>query len=423
MNLSHCMERQVPRTLLELISDICTLAAGRSERVYLVGGVVRDLLLEYPNLDIDLVVEGDAVGLARGLAGTGKAELLARHHFGTATIKHGGFTVDLATARKETYARPGALPEVAPGTIRDDLARRDFSINAMAVSLSPDDLGELIDLHGGRADLEQRLIRVLHPGSFRDDATRILRGVRYEQRLGFEFEAQTAGLLRRDIPMLDTISGDRIRHELELTFREKEPEGAIRRLADLGVLPRLGLPTGVSDDIDEMFREARKPSRTGELPTLYFCLLMYPTTVDDLGTFITRLNMPSGPSRAMRDTLHLRNSLHLLERPSLKPSEVYGLLQEYGAPAIEANAIASKSSAARGNLELFLTELRYVKPALNGQDLQRLGIPPGPEMGRILRGLHRARLDGEVVNRADEERLAHSLLTGDEDAEPHPQRE
>jgi len=409
--------------LLELVADISTLAAGRSERVYLVGGVVRDLLLGYPNLDIDLVVEGDAVGLARGLAGTGKAKLLARHHFGTATLKHGEFTVDMATARKETYARPGALPEVAPGTIRDDLARRDFSINAMAVALSPDDHGELIDLHGGRADLEQRLIRVLHPGSFRDDATRILRGVRYEQRLGFEFEVQTAGLLRRDIPMLDTISGDRIRNELELILDEKEPEYAIRRLDDLGVLPRLGLTTGVSDDIHEMFREARNPSRTGKLPTLYFCLLMYPTTVDELEVFITRFNMPSGPSRAMRDTLHLKNSLHLLQRPSLKPSQVYGLLQEYVAPAIEANAIASESTAARGNLELFLTELRHVKSSLNGEDLQKLGIPPGPEMGRILRALHRARLDGEVVNRIDEERLACSLLAGNDNAEPQPQRE
>ncbi|MFU8796480.1 MAG: CCA tRNA nucleotidyltransferase [Dehalococcoidia bacterium] len=423
MNLSHRMEQQLPRPLLELVIDISTLATGRSERVYLVGGIVRDLLLQYRNLDIDLVVEGDAVGLARNLAESGKAELLAQHHFGTATLKHGEYTVDMATARKETYAHPGALPEVAPGTIRDDLARRDFSINAMAVSLSPDDRGELIDLHGGRADLEQRLIRILHPGSFRDDATRILRGVRYEQRLGFEFEEQTAGLLRRDVPMLDTISGDRIRNELELILREKEPEHAIRRLADLGALSGLGLTAGVSDGIDEMFGEARKLSRTGELSTLYFCLLVHSTTVDGLEAFVARLNMSAGPSRAMRDTLRLKNNLHLLERPSLKPSEVYGLLQEYGAVAIEANAIASRSSAARGNLERFLAELRHVKPSLNGEDLKKLGIPPGPEMGRILSALRRARLDGEVDTRAAEERLARSLLAGDDNAGRRPQRE
>jgi len=415
------MEEQMPRPLLEVVKHISTQAQGRGERAYLVGGAVRDLLLGYPNLDLDLVVEGDAVQLAQQLTETDQADLLATHRFGTAAIKYGDHTLDVATARKETYTHPGALPEVTPGTIRDDLARRDFSINAMAVSLSPDDHGELIDLHSGRSDLERRLIRVLHPDSFRDDATRILRGVRYEQRFGFEFEARTAGLLRRDLHMLDTISGDRIRHELELILSEKEPEHAIKRLADLRVLRTIGLNLQGGSDIAEMFSEARRTGEPGQIPMLCFCLMVYRSTPQQTEAFITRLNMPSRQSQAMRDTLRLKNSIHHLDRPSPRPSEIYELLKDYDALAIQANAIASEPSSARDSLKLFLTDLRHVRPSLDGEELKRLGIPPGPMMGRILRALHSARLDGEAITKADEESLVLSLKDADDASDTKPQ--
>lgn len=417
------MEEHLPRPLLNLVGQISTRAAGRDERAYLAGGAVRDLLLGRPTLDLDLVIEGDAVQLAKELAESGQADLLACHRFGTATLGCGDHTLDVATARSETYAHPGALPEITPGTIRDDLARRDFSINAMAVSLSPDDHGELIDLYGGRTDLERRLVRVLHPGSFKDDATRILRGVRYEQRFGFEFEAQTAGLLRRDLHMLDTISGDRIRHELELILNEREPEHTVKRLAELGVLAQIGLAREGSGDMAELFGQARRTGKQDELPVLYFCLLIYSSTPKQTEAFITRLNMPSRPSRAVRDTLRLKNSLELLDRSSPRPSEVYNLLKEYDALAIQANAIGSESSAAHGSLDLFLTKLRHVRPSLDGEDLKKLGIPPGPEMGGVLRALHRAKLDGEVVTKADEEGLVLSLRASDDDVEAEPQRD
>ncbi|MCK5124542.1 MAG: hypothetical protein KAQ82_04875, partial [Dehalococcoidia bacterium] len=201
MNLARQIEQYLPRQLLELVNDISRQAAERGERVYLVGGVVRDLLLGYPNLDLDLVVEGDAVKLAQQVAETSQAKLLAHHRFGTAKLRYENFTMDLATARKETYAKPGALPTVTPGTLKDDLVRRDFSINAMAISLASDDYEELVDPYQGKNDLEHRLIRILHPGSFSNDATRILRAVRYEQRLGFELETLTAQLLKRDTSM------------------------------------------------------------------------------------------------------------------------------------------------------------------------------------------------------------------------------
>ena len=409
MNLARQIERHLPEQLLELVKDISGQAAKHGETVYLVGGVVRDLLLGYPNFDLDLVVEGDAVKLAQTVAETGQATLLAHHRFGTAKLRYENFTLDLATARKETYARPGALPAVIPGTLEDDLIRRDFSINAMAISLATNDYGELIDPCHGRRDLEHRLIRALHPKSFSDDATRILRGVRYEQRLSFEFEAQTARLLKRDIPMLDTISGDRIRHELEHIFEENRPELVIRRLGDLGALHRITPSLKGDGWISEKFDRARRLKKPAQLPSLYFCILIYSLSERDIEQFLTRLNIPAKLSRTMRDTLRLKASLPLLDKPLLKPSEIYYLLREYEPLAIQANAIATESPRVRRTLQVFLTKLRYVRTALNGEELKKLGISPGPQMGKILEVLHRAKLDGEVRTRADEKQLVLSL--------------
>jgi len=410
MNLARQIEQYLPWQLLELVQDISKQAAKLGQRVYLVGGVVRDLLLGYPNFDLDMVVEGDAVKLAQQVAETSQAKLLAHHRFGTAKLRYENFTLDLATARKETYARPGALPAVTPGTLKDDLVRRDFSINAMAISLGANDYGELVDPYQGKNDLEHRLIRILHPGSFSDDATRILRGVRYEQRFGFEFEAHTAWLLKRDIHMLDTISGDRIRHELELIFKEKQPELAIKRLAELGVLTRISSSLKGDGWIAEKFDKARRLKKPSQLPSLYFCLLIYSFNERELEQFLARLNIPVKLSRAMRDTLCLKTELPLLDKASLKPSEIYYQLRGYEPLAIQSNAIASDSSRVHRHLQLFLTKLRYVRTALNGEELKRLGISAGPEMGKVLQILHKAKLDGEVRTRADEKKLALSLL-------------
>jgi tRNA nucleotidyltransferase (CCA-adding enzyme) len=249
----------------------------------------------------------------------------------------------------------------------------------------------------------------LHAGSFSDDATRILRAVRYEERLGFELEAQTAQLLKRDIPMLDTISGDRIRHELELIFKEKQPEFVIQRLGELEVLPRISPALKGDGWIAEKFDKARRLKKPNQLPSLYFCLLIYSFSEGGIEQFLARLNISAKLSRAMRDTLRLKTSLPLLDKSSLKPSEIYYLLREYEPVAIQANAIASESSMIHRSLQLFLTKLRYVRTALNGEELKRLGISAGPEMGKVLQILHKAKLDGEVRTKADEKKLALSL--------------
>ena len=416
--MARRIEQYLPLQFLELVKDISEQAAEQGQRISLVGGIVRDMLLGYPNFDIDLVIEGDAVKLAQHVAETSQVRLLTHHRFGTAKLKYENCTLDLATARKETYSKPGALPAVTPGTLKDDLFRRDFSINAMAISLVHNDYGELVDPYHGESDLEHRLIRVLHPESFSDDATRILRGVCYEQRFGFEFETETTRLLERDIPMLNTVSGDRIRHELEHIFEENRPELVIKRLGELGVLHRINPSLERDGWIAEKFEKARRLKKPTQLPSLYFCLLIYSFSEREIEQFLARLNIPAKLSRVMRDTLGIKDRLPLLDKPSVKPSEIYYLLWGYEHLAIQANAIASESATIHRHLQLFLAKLRYVKTSLDGEELKKLGISAGPEMGKILRILHKAKLDGEVETRADERKLALSLKAGDFPIDP-----
>ena len=409
MNLASKVKSYFPKELLELLRDTSKEASKLGQRVYLVGGIVRDLLLGYPNFDLDLVTEGDAVELANRIARISGAGLVIYPRFSTAKIKSGDFAIDIATARSETYARPGALPAVTPSSIEKDLFRRDFSINAMAISLTAEDYGQLLDPHRGKDDLHSHLIRILHPDSFSDDATRILRAIRYEQRLGFNLEHETARLLKRDIPMLDTISGDRIRHELELIFREEHPEHVIKRLGDLGALQRINHSLGGNEWLAAKFDDARRLGKPGELPALYFCLLAYPLNGEQLNQLVSRLNPSAKLTKTLKDTARLKLHLTQLNKPSLKPSDIYYFLHEYDPLAIKANIIAEGKPVIRQHLQLFLSKLRYVKSCLNGEDLQRLGIPAGTKLGEILEILHKAKLNGEVTTKDEEEKLARRL--------------
>jgi len=255
-NIADRIQKQLPIELVSFLKQVGALAGARGETVYIVGGAVRDLLLEETPPDIDLAVEGDATILAKELKKVTGGKITIHSHFNTAKISWSTWNVDLATTRRESYIRPGALPDVKPGKLSDDLFRRDFSINAMAINLNPKTYGHLIDPYSGSKDLKGRLIRVLHKKSFIDDSTRIWRGLRYEQRLNFMLEEETLRLLKRDIPLLDTISGDRIRYELECVLNEKMPEKILRRAGQLGVLERFNPPLKSNGWLAEKFKQA-----------------------------------------------------------------------------------------------------------------------------------------------------------------------
>lgn len=411
ISLSEQVKQYLPLQILEVVKFAGEKAAKLQQGLYLVGGVVRDLFLGRPNFDLDLVVEGDALKLASEIARFTRASLLRHPQFATAKLKLANFSLDIATARQETYSKPGALPAITPGTIHNDLFRRDFSINAMAICLIPERYGELLDPYKGKDDLNRHLIRVLHDQSFIDDATRILRGLRYEQRLGFSFESRTLKLLQRDMFLLDTISNERIRHELELILRENQPERILKRAQELGILRQLCLPLKGNGWLAQKFEQARHISKHKPTTFLYLSLLIYPLTESENEQFLSRINPTKKLAQTLRDTLRLKKYLSYLSEPSLSPSSIYYLLHNYLPTAIQANALASDSISIRQRLELFLRKLRYVKPILNGEDLIRIGISPGPKMGDILRALHEAKLNGRVKTRRDEEKFVYSWLS------------
>ncbi|MDO8531647.1 MAG: hypothetical protein Q7T26_05705 [Dehalococcoidia bacterium] len=394
-------------------------AAAENVRLYVVGGAVRDLLLGRPLVDVDIVVEGDAASLARRVAQQTGGRVEAHDRFGTAKVMHNGpvgtghgQSLDLATARTEKYVRPGALPTVQPGTLAQDLARRDFTINAIALGLTPPNEGVLLDPFAGQKDMAAGLVRVLHDKSFVDDATRIFRSVRYEQRLGFRMEPQTEALARRDIAYLDAISGDRVRNELDLLLREDAPERGLARLAEIGALERVGLPWHDAPWLSRKFAQARRAAPPGALlPEIYLGLLMYTLSPEEASAALRRLNFPRATDQALRDVGPLKATLADLTRPDLQASAVVHMLERFQPAALQTCAFACDNKAARERLRRYLAELRYVKSALDGHDLARLGVKQGPRMGQMLKALRDARLDGEVRSREDEEARVRRWLT------------
>lgn len=404
INLADKIENKLPPELVAFIHKAGEIAANRGEQLYIVGGVVRDLLLGHTNLDLDLVVEGDAIELARHLAEIKQGKITTHTRFNTAKIQWNKWSVDLATARSETYDRPGALPKVKPSSITNDLFRRDFTINAMATHLDPKRYGELLDPYGGKDDLDSKLIRILHEKSFIDDATRIWRGLRYEQRLDFQLEETTMKLLKRDIPMLDTISADRIRYEVECILQEKYPEKVFRRAGELRVLPKLHPALRGDGWLAEKSEEARRTYHPDAPPIgIYLAILAYRLKENENEDLISNLRLPKALAQTLRDTASLKGKLSSLTNPNLSPSRIFYLLSEYSSTAIMANSIAWESPIARQHIQLFLNKLRYVKPILTGEDLKKMGVANGRNIGALLRQIHEAKLDGQIATRRDEE--------------------
>jgi tRNA nucleotidyltransferase (CCA-adding enzyme) len=411
VSLAVKLEYRLPPELNEFIREAANLALCLGQRLYLVGGMVRDLILDKPNLDLDLVVEGDAIVLARKLAAARSAKVTIHPRFSTAKVAWGGYSVDLATARSESYARPGALPAVKSGSIKDDLFRRDFTINAMALSLNADDYGALLDRYGGMRDIAAKLVRILYEKSFTDDATRIWRAIRYGERLDFHLEETTFKLLKRDLPILATISGERLRYELECVLSEEYPEKVLLSAGKLGVLRRLHPSLEADGWLTEKFVAARETTAP-ERPSfgLYFALLTYRLSPQGSDELVSCLRVPRSAARTAKDTQLIKERFTSLATPGLRRSEIYQALRDLSAAAVTAVSLATDSPLVRERLELYLRKLRYVKPSLNGNDLLALGMSQGPRIKEIIECLQTARLDGQVASKKEELDLVKSWL-------------
>jgi len=434
--IAALLESALSPPVLALVHRISKEAQRMSVIPHFVGGLVRDLLLGKPIVDIDLVIEGDAITLAKRMATRMGGRVRAHRQFGTAkwllsdpvweqlpanpvqyTLPG---SIDFVTARTEFYRHPTALPEVESSSIKPDLQRRDFTINTLAIRLDPEHWGELLDFYGGESDLRNGVIRVLHSLSFVDDPTRIMRAARLETRLGFHLDPHSEDLIANALPLLDRVSGPRIRHELALIFQEPQPELAIRRLDELGVLRQIH-----SDLHYDGWLESRYVSLRNDLDRdlwqlkpaaeffLHLGLLSYRLERESLESFIRRLQVGRDDTTNLQLSADLRETLPALVKAE-SPSEVTGLLEPYPPQVLALCWVADESKQIQSKLIHFQTEWRLVRPLLSGKDLKEMGLRPSPLFGRLLRSLRDARLDGLVITRQDEETLVRSLLQSEE---------
>jgi tRNA nucleotidyltransferase (CCA-adding enzyme) len=405
------LEKHLSASRRELLAHVRRIAEAGRLPVYLVGGFVRDLLLGLTPDDFDFVVEGDAPALARAVARELGGEVMAHAPFGTATwFVPGGAAIDFATARTETYPQPAALPVVTPGaSIAADLHRRDFTINAMALRVDGAHFGELLDLHGGQSDLAARAVRVLHPGSFVDDPTRLFRAVRYEQRLGFTIASGTLALIPGAWDALAALTGDRVRHEFELIFREPHVVAMLARLAGLDILPYVHPALRWGE------REAARAAIIPELPVadwrlasplepdaLYFALMLGAASPVEVTGALARLNTNGVVSRAVIEGIHLRGAW-------TRPSEAVAILGELSELGVVVAYVLHEG--ARAALNDYLARWRFVRAETIGDDLIARGLTPGPQFKRLLWELRAARLDGVITDIAGERELIQRWLT------------
>ncbi len=332
--------------------------------------------------------------------------------------------IDLVTARTEFYEHPTALPLVERSSIKQDLHRRDFTINTLAIRLDPQRWGELLDFYGGKADLEDGVIRVLHSLSFIDDPTRILRAARFEARLGFHLDAQSEELIADALPLLDRMTGGRIRHELDLIFREAKPAAALDRLQTFGALAHIQ-PGLVSDAwLHERFARLRQtadlaiwnidPERG--IDFLSWGLFLYRLNPESLESLVKRMLMRHQFSAGLRLLPGLRQAISRLESLE-RPSHIVTLLGPLPDELLALAWIASDSAGIKAKLERYTREWRHIQPALTGKDLKGMGFKPGPHYREILDALRAARLDGDIATREEEERLVNAMFGADRAAQ------
>ncbi len=388
--------------------------------VYLVGGPVRDMILGVPLLDLDFSVEGDAIAFAREVSERLGGETTAHARFGTATVSlsssrnvQPASRIDFATARCESYLIPGQLPDVRPASIGEDLGRRDFSINAMALRVDSNS-EELLDPHGGVRDLVSGLIRVLHPQSFVDDPTRMMRAVRYERRFGFGIERETLELLSRAVlaGAMESVSGARWQAELERLFREDNPVAPLRRMAELGLLRGLHPALGkLQSDAPELLR-LESLRRHGRKLSVEECLAALFSRLEsgEAEQVVGRLRFPGQWPSVGRDTIGLRESEIDIIAAANSPSQLVRLLAKREPNAVAAWAALTANEAVAKCLKRYLDEWRWVKPELSGEELLEMGAVRGPMVGEILAKLRDASLDGTVNSVECEQRLARELL-------------
>ena len=398
------------RPLFDAIAGL----GDRAERVYVVGGTVRDILLGEEGFDVDIAVEGDAIDFARALAEALGGRMTPHRKFGTAVVQYGADErVDVVTTRTEFYDAPGALPTVERAGLREDLFRRDFTINAMAVSLEPADFGRLTDPFGGRRDLEARVLRVLHNLSFIDDPTRIFRGIRYEARYGLRLEEHSARLARGCIEMglVGDLSSARLRDELQSLLEDPGAPSGIVRLGGLGADRAIHPRLRADAEAAALFERARalRDELRADVPSwrIGLAILGQELSSEEAFVWLERLKVRRRDvDRIVGAITVAPRILERLRAERLEPADVVALADPF-APDAPMLALTRED---RPELREYFTRLRDVKLEIDGADLAELGLAESPRVGEVLAEVRRRKLNGELDGRESELRAARELL-------------
>jgi tRNA nucleotidyltransferase (CCA-adding enzyme) len=431
-DLATLLRRRLPAEPVQLLELLGKTGDELGVSVHAVGGFVRDLLLDQPNLDLDVTVEGDGIFFAETFGQRHGCRVRPHHAFGTAVVVFpDGRKLDVASTRLEYYESPGVLPTVERASLRHDLYRRDFTINSLALCLNSSRFGRLLDFFGGQKDLQKKTIRVLHNLSFVEDPTRAFRAIRFEQRLGFKLDPHTEGLLRSAVRagLVERVGGNRLQGELLHILKEQEPAPAIRRMAQLALLPCIHASLHCGPDSEQLFDELERVLAWFQL--LYLDKPLEPWTVWFLA-LMDRLDSPQYlevcqrlviPERlmgrvfghrhqALKRLQHLRQALS--RGQEISNSQLYTLLHGMPVELLLYGLARSGKEELRRLVSHYLTHLAEVTSLVSGTELKVLGVAPGPAIRTLKERLLAARLDGQVASKDDELALAKNLVASDE---------
>ncbi|HDI45722.1 MAG TPA: CCA tRNA nucleotidyltransferase [Candidatus Omnitrophica bacterium] len=398
----------------EILSQIFNVGNELGIKIYLVGGPVRDLLLNMEVVDVDLVVDKDLNAILENLKKKYQFKIECTR-FLTAKIYLTGFTVDIAQARKEVYPRPGALPEVRNGSLKADAFRRDFTINALYLRIAEDEFSQLIDYVGGINDLSRKIIRVIKKESFWEDPTRIIRAIRYEQRFGFRMERKTLTLLKEAIKenVFSTVTGQRLGAEFIRTLKEKNPVNALIRMNQLCGFDFI--TSGVKFTSRKIslltewnfFPYKDKISSPEIIPLMILFSDLEPSKLNEASQ---KLELTRQQRKLISNYLSLdrKNIISAIDG-NLSITRLYDKLKNFDFEIIACLYLEAEGKAKR-NLKLFIDEILKLKLEIKGDDLKKLGVPSGPVIGKLLDKVRRAKLRGKLESKEDEIRYLKKLL-------------
>jgi len=396
------------------------LAGTLGFNIYLVGGVVRDLILGKEVFDLDIVVEGDAIVFARKLAQSLKVSFKRHHAFGTAAVYFDGHKIDFATARTEYYTHWGALPKVNPAGLKEDLLRRDFTINAMAISLNKNDYGKLIDLYGGLDDLKKGLIRVLHEKSFLEDPTRLLRAIRFEQRFKFKVEKQTLRLMKEalNIGALRLVNPHRLRDEVVLILKEPKPYRYIKRIKELAGFSFIDSKLKLNKEsfklilrIEKTLPRHRKFHRKHKdfQPWLVYLTALL---IKLSSGRIAKVFHEFGFRRGERMAVAIKEDILKIKKlnKAARPAVIYRLLSAHSLESIIFFYSYYPSPALRKNIDYFLKELSGIRLKVGGEDFKREGFKPLTLYNKIFQSLIYAKIEKDLRGKNEEMAEAKAIF-------------